>query len=72
GTGFLFEDATPNALYDTIGWACATYYDRREEFDQLRMNAMSKDFRWDVSAKTYEDVYGWAIEARSAAFGDKH
>ncbi|MEM8867788.1 MAG: glycogen synthase, partial [Verrucomicrobiota bacterium] len=47
GTGFLFEDATPNALYDTIGWACATYYDRREEFDQLRMNAMSKDFRWD-------------------------
>ncbi|MEM1221461.1 MAG: glycogen synthase GlgA [Verrucomicrobiota bacterium] len=68
GTGFLFEDATPDAFYNTIGWACATYYDRPEEFHQLRLNGMATDFRWDVSAQTYEDIYGWAVETRTAAF----
>ncbi|ADE54149.1 glycogen synthase GlgA [Coraliomargarita akajimensis] len=69
GTGFRFEEATADAFYYTIGWACATYYDRPDEYAQLQQNGMRKDFSWDVSARVYEDVYGWAIDARQAAFG---
>src|SRR5205814_9623404 len=28
GTGFKFFDATVRAIYDTVGWAVSTYYDR--------------------------------------------
>ena len=68
GTGFLFHDATPGALFDTIGWACSTYYDRPGELEKLRRNGMQKDFSWDRSAATYEAVYGWAMDARGAGF----
>ena len=67
GTGFLFDDATPLALYNTIGWACATYYDRPGELLELRRNGMARDFSWRPSALRYVDLYGWAIEARAAA-----
>jgi len=68
GTGFRFRHATAEALFDTMGWACATYYDRPEELTKLRSNAMRKDFTWDRSAGVYEDIYGWAATARAAAF----
>jgi starch synthase len=68
GTGFRFDAPTPQAFYDTIGWACATYYDRPKEYAQLQANGMAADFTWDQSANTYESVYTWAIEAREAAF----
>lgn len=67
GTGFRFDDSTADAFYSTIGWACSTYYDRPDDFKALQQNGMRKDFRWNVSAKTYEDVYCWAIEARQHA-----
>ncbi len=65
GTGFLFKDATAPALYNTIGWACATYYDRRAEFDRLRLNGMARDFSWRQSAAHYVDVYRWAVAQRT-------
>lgn len=68
GTGFRFDHATPDALYYTVGWACSTYYDRPEDMALLQRNAMSQDFSWDLSANVYEDVYGWAIGLRRAAF----
>ena len=64
GTGFLFKDATPDAFYDTIGWACSTYYDRPKEYQQLQKNGMSRNYAWDESAARYEAIYSWAIEAR--------
>jgi starch synthase len=64
GSGFVFRDATPGALYDTIGWACSTYYDLPDSLHQLRLNAMSQNFSWDRSAKDYENAYRWAIAAR--------
>lgn len=64
GTGFLFDEISSNALYYTIGWACSTFYDRKKEFRQLQVNAMSKDFSWDQSAHKYEQVYTWAIQSR--------
>jgi starch synthase len=70
GTGFLFEQASPDALYYAIGWACSTYYDRRDEYGKIQQNAMLRDFSWEVSAKTYESLYGWAMDARRNAFDD--
>jgi len=69
GTGFLFKEASADALYGTIGWVCSTYYDRPEDLAKLRENGMKQNFSWNTSAGTYEAVYGWAIEARLAAFG---
>ena len=69
GTGFLFEQALPEALYYAIGWGCATYYDRRKEYAKIQQNAMLRDFSWDMSAKTYESLYKWAIDTRRNAFG---
>lgn len=68
GTGFLFKDATAEALYDTIGWACSTYYDRPDEYKMLQKNGMTKDFSWDHSADRYESIYTWAIGARKASY----
>lgn len=65
GTGFRFDDATDQALYDTIGWACATYYDRPAEFKALRLRGMARDFSWRASAERYVDVYRWAVAART-------
>jgi starch synthase len=69
GTGFRFDDATAAAVYNTIGWACATYYDRPEEMRQLRLNGMARDFSWRESAPRFVDVYRWAIAARAGASG---
>ncbi|MDQ8196222.1 glycogen synthase GlgA [Coraliomargarita sp. SDUM461004] len=68
GTGFVFQQASADALYYTIGWACATYYDRPEEFKQLQQNGMAGDYSWNASAKKYESIYNWAITSRQAAF----
>lgn len=65
GTGFVFGDATVNALRDTIGWACATYYDRPAEFAGLRQRAMAQDFSWRSSAVHYVDLYRWAVQSRT-------
>ncbi|MDR2603020.1 MAG: glycogen synthase GlgA [Puniceicoccales bacterium] len=61
GTGFVFNDLTNSALYNSIGWACATYYDRPKDFEKLRQSAMKKDFSWSKSAKEYENIYIAAI-----------
>ncbi|MGC6424590.1 MAG: glycogen synthase GlgA [Lentimonas sp.] len=68
GTGFVFDDATEDALYDTIGWACATYYDRPKHIAKLRKNAMTQCFNWDQSAREYEALYREAVEIRTAIF----
>ena len=66
GDGFKFSDATCEALYNTIGWACSTWYDRPGDIAKMRQNAMSKDFSWSGSAEKYALVYKWAAAARSA------
>jgi starch synthase len=70
GTGFVFNLATVDALYYAIGWACATYYDRPQEFKNLQQNGMAGNYSWDASAAKYESIYDWAIDARKAAFAE--
>jgi len=68
GTGFMFAQATTSALYNTIGWACSTWYDRKDDYLKLQKNAMKKDFSWSKSADAYMNVYTWAITERKKAF----
>ena len=34
GDGFRFSDPTCEALYNTIGWACSTWYDRPDDIEK--------------------------------------
>ena len=74
----LLTDAAPRSvmllattagrpLYDTLGWACATYYDRPAEFKAMRLRGMRQDFSWRRSAERYVDLYRWAVAARTGA-----
>lgn len=67
GTGLLFQDATSAALYNTIGWACSTYYDRPAHVTKLRATGMAADFSWRTSADRYVLLYRWAAEQRRGA-----
>lgn len=66
GTGFLYHDATPQAIYDTVGWAVSTFYDRPEHMAQMRKRAMMEHFSWLDAVKQYEEVYQKALLRRAA------
>jgi starch synthase len=57
GTGFVFDDLTPNAIYNTIGWAVWAWYNRREHIEAMRLRAMERDFSWEKSARKYLEIY---------------
>jgi starch synthase len=65
GLGFRFDQASPGALADTIGWANSTYYDRPAHYARLQDRGMRRDFGWGRSAAGYVDVYRWAVAARN-------
>jgi len=64
GTGFKFWADTSSALYNTIGWANSTWYDRPQHIAKLRQQAMAQDFSWAKSAARYVEVYQRAIAKR--------
>ncbi len=57
GTGFKFYDISPQALYNTIGWANATYFDRPEHIQMMRRQAMKKNYSWTKSSNDYQKLY---------------
>lgn len=67
GTGFKFFDATERAIYNTVGWAVSTYFDRPDHYKAMQKRAMKKSFSWDDSAKRYEEAYVHAIAERNKA-----
>lgn len=67
GTGFKFWDPTPLALYNTVGWAVSTYYDRPEHVAQMRARAMAQDFSWLQQAEAYLAAYAQAIAVKQGA-----
>ena len=62
GTGFVFDDLTPQAIYNTVGWAVWAYYNRRQQIEAMRLRGMEKDFSWERSAGQYIDMYGKALK----------
>lgn len=71
GTGFMFRDATAQALRECIGRACSLYYDRPAEFRSAQLRAMAQDFSWTRSAPRYVNVYRWAIQARTGVLPEE-
>lgn len=57
GTGFMFNDLTPQSVYDTVGWAVFAWYNKPSHIYQMKKRVMSKDFSWEKSIKEYEKVY---------------
>lgn len=64
GTGFVFEELTPRAIYDTVGWALWTWYNRPRHIEAMRRRAMAVRFPWRDSAERYAELYQWAIDRR--------
>ncbi|MDR1430316.1 MAG: glycogen synthase [Spirochaetaceae bacterium] len=61
GTGFIFNDLTPQAIYNTAGWAVWAYYNKREQIEAMRLRGMKKKFSWEGPAKKYEELYRAAL-----------
>jgi starch synthase len=61
GTGFTFDQYSPQALLNTLRWALDTYRDR-ETWQRLQRAGMSQDFSWDASARQYVKVYERAAQ----------
>jgi len=57
GTGFVFHNLDTRSLYNTMGWALATWYQRPDAIRTMRRRAMELDFSWHRSAAEYEWIY---------------
>ena len=67
GTGFKFIQPTGPALFNTIGWAVSTWFDRPRHIAQLQQAAMAQDFSWARSAAQYVAVYQHAQRIKLGA-----
>ncbi|MBI4872742.1 MAG: glycogen synthase [Candidatus Riflebacteria bacterium] len=64
GTGFKFAEPSPEALRDTALWAMEVYWNRGEHFRAMQHRAMRQRFEWWDAARSYEQLYRWAIAKR--------
>jgi len=64
GTGFVFYEASGKAIYNTVGWALETYYNRKNHMERLIKRAMKQDFSWDKSAEEYVRLYLKALKTK--------
>jgi starch synthase len=54
--GFVFTDATADAVLGTARWAAGIWQDRAS-WQQLQRNAMAGDFSWRGPAQRYRELY---------------
>jgi starch synthase len=66
GTGFVFDDLTPQAVYNTVGWSLWAHHHRPEHLLAMRKRAMKVRFEWRASAERYVELYRAAIDRRRA------
>jgi starch synthase len=62
GNGFVFEEYSGRALYETITQAHDLYKNREDDWKNLMREAMSSDFSWNLSAKSYANLY-WELKS---------
>jgi starch synthase len=62
GTGFMFDDLTPSAIYNTVGWAVWAYYNKRSQIETMRLRGMKQNFSWEISAHQYIAMYEKALD----------
>ena len=63
GTGFTFDEYSPQALVGTLRWALGVFMDRRA-WRRIQQTGMRQDYSWTASAQQYVEVYERAITAR--------
>ncbi|MBI4264412.1 MAG: glycogen synthase GlgA [Acidobacteria bacterium] len=56
GTGFTFDEYSPQALLGTLRWALGVYQDRAI-WRRIQAAGMQQDLSWDASARQYVKVY---------------
>ena len=56
GTGFTFDEYSPQALLSTLRWALRVYADRAV-WRRMQIAGMREDFSWDASALEYVKMY---------------
>jgi starch synthase len=66
----MFDDLTPQAIYNTVGWAIWAYYNRRPQLEAMRLEGMKQDFSWNKSAKKYIHMYEDVTGISRTAQGD--
>ncbi len=64
GTGFLFYDYTPAALWDAIMRATA-YHADAPRWQKIVRRAMAADFSWNRAVVAYEEVYARALRSNT-------
>ncbi len=62
GCGFVFDQLTPSAVYNTVGWAVWAYYNQKEDIKKMQERGMEKQFGWDLAAEGYLEVYKEALK----------
>lgn len=65
GTGFKFQEYTPDALLSALRRALEVYRDRRV-WRRIQQEGMRLDHSWDASAREYVKVYRAMVNGRSA------
>jgi starch synthase len=63
GTGFLFSDYHPAALWAALQDALQSYRSRPKEWRRLQVNGMKQDFSWEHSAAEYVKLYTQLLPA---------
>lgn len=66
-TGFIFDDASPRALLDTVRRALRLYRDEPASWRRLVQNGMGRDYGWERSAKAYLALYQQALDYAKTA-----
>ena len=56
GTGFKFNDLTPEAIFNTVKWALSVY-ENKPLMKALQKNGMSQNLSWEKSAQEYVEIY---------------
>ena len=63
GTGFVFDEYTPQALLGTLRWALGVFQDK-ESWRRIQVAGMAEDNSWEASARRYVEVYERAATPR--------
>ncbi|HEX9294604.1 MAG TPA: glycogen/starch synthase [Polyangiaceae bacterium] len=62
GTGFKLWELSPDSLVATVSWAVHVYRHKPTLFRTMQRRAMGKRFGWQNAARSYAEVYDWALE----------
>ena len=68
-SGFVFHDASAEALLAAIARAAATWRDKAS-WHALQRNGMARDFGWEASARSYAAIYARLAANRTQAVAE--